>query len=124
MSGGTKIEVGPLAFERIGKRQGEGVLLPEQDVEGSNPFTRSIRRNRGSCLSRNSLITQLERYELHAHARGFSSSTIAHVKRCLIFFANFVGGIDDTTSITGDDLRRFIVALKGKRADSNQQQTD
>jgi len=27
-----------------------GVLLPKQDVVGSNPITRSIRRKGGSCL--------------------------------------------------------------------------
>ena len=42
-----------------------------------------------------------------------------HVKRCLSFFASFQGGIDDITSITGDNLHHFIVALKGKTAWEN-----
>ncbi len=62
---------------------------------------------------------QLERYELHAHARGLSSGIIAHVKRCLGFFADFMGGINDITSITSDDLRCFIVTLKVKIARAN-----
>jgi len=86
-------------------------LLPKQDVEGSNPFTRSIRRKGVSCLP-DLLSTQMERYQLHAQARGFSPATITHVKRCVRFFTDFLGAPTEVSEVTGEDLRRFIVHLK------------
>ncbi len=68
-----------------------------------------------SCLP-DLLSTQMERYELHAQAKGFSPATITHVKRCVRFFADFLGVPTEVSRITGDDLRRFIVHLKSTTA--------
>ena len=73
----------------------------------------------GCLASRNSLSTQLSRYELYAQAEGLSPATIAHTTRCVGFFAAFLGGINDVSAVTADDLRRFIVALKSRTAWEN-----
>ncbi len=61
----------------------------------------------------------MERYQLHAQARCFSSATITHVKRCVGFFADFLGLPLEVSRVTGDDLRRFIVHLKTRPAWEN-----
>ncbi len=48
-----------------------------------------------------------------------SPVTIAHTKRCIGFFAEFLGDINDVSTITADDLRRFTVSLKSKTAWEN-----
>ena len=63
---------------------------PKQDVVGSNPITRSLRRHGVSCLP-GLLPAQMERYQLHAQAKGFSPATISHARRCVGFFADFLG---------------------------------
>ncbi len=61
----------------------------------------------------------MERYQLHAQARNFSPATITHVKRCVGFFADFLGPPLEVSRVTGDDLRRFIVHLKTRTAREN-----
>jgi len=120
-----------LVITKLTAKNGK-VLLPKQGVVGSNPITRSTDLdrgpclggkpayisicNKGPCLSKNSLVNQLKHYRLHAQAGGFSTSTIDHVQRCLKFFSDFMGGIDDVGRISADDLCRFIVFLRGKTA--------
>jgi site-specific recombinase XerD len=89
-------------------------LLPKQDVEGSNPFTRSARYKGGACLTKMSVDNLLTKYSLNAKAEGLSQQTITHVKRAVGFFDQFLGGIPDVRKVSADDLRRFIVALQQK----------
>ncbi len=91
-------------------------LLPKQDVEGSSPFTRSIRSEGGFCYPPDSLRVQIDRYELHCDVRGFSPVTICHVKGCVRYFADFLGGIESVAAVSGDELRKFIVYLKDRKA--------
>jgi len=56
----------------------------------------------------------LERYEIDARARGYSLRTIAHVKRCVGFFADFLGGVPDVSRVSGNDLRRYFSSLRDK----------
>jgi integrase/recombinase XerD len=48
-----------------------------------------------------------------------SPATIAHTKSCIGFFAEFLGGINDVSTITADDLRRLTVSLKSRTAWEN-----
>ncbi len=58
-----------------------------------------------------------ERYEIDARAKGYSFRTIAHVKRCVGFFANFLGGVPDVSIVSGDDLRQYLSSLRDKLVD-------
>ena len=90
-------------------------LLPKQDVVGSNPITRSIRREGGSCYPPESLAAQLERYQFYSDAQGYSPATVGHVSRCLAYFSDFIGGIEDVGAVSGDSLRKFIVYLRTRK---------
>lgn len=57
----------------------------------------------------------LTRYSLSAQAAGFSPKTVKGVKLAVGLFDEFLGGIADIRAVSGDDLRRFIVALGQKR---------
>jgi site-specific recombinase XerD len=58
----------------------------------------------------------LGRYELATRASGYSANTIAHVKRCTGFFAEYLGGIEDVGQVSADDLRRFLSVLRDRQA--------
>jgi site-specific recombinase XerD len=60
----------------------------------------------------NSVITK---YSLSARAEGHSEKTVKHTVNSAHYFANFLGGIDDVSKVTADDLKRFIVDLRGRR---------
>ena len=60
----------------------------------------------------NSVITK---YSLSARAEGFSEKTVKHTVNSVNYFASFLGGIDDVSKVTADDLKRFIVDLRGRR---------
>jgi site-specific recombinase XerD len=66
-------------------------------------------------------ITQaLTAYRTYALAEGISPKTIDWVVRSAGYFAAFLGDAAvDLTDITGDDLRRFIIALQSKSKFSN-----
>lgn len=57
----------------------------------------------------------LIRYALNARAQGLSPTTVIHVKRVVGFFTDFLGEIPDVRKVTGDDLKRFIVAMQQKQ---------
>ena len=51
-------------------------------------------------------------YDLDVRARGYSDKTINHVKGSVRYFSQYLGGINDINKVTGDDFRRFLVALQ------------
>jgi integrase/recombinase XerD len=53
----------------------------------------------------------LTAYTLCARAEGRSARTIEWITRSVGYFAEFLGGDPDVSTITADDLRRFIVGL-------------
>ena len=59
-----------------------------------------------------SVDTLLSRYGLSCRAEGLSPKTVSHVRLGVRLFADFLGGVPDVKKVTGDDLRRFIVALQ------------
>ena len=58
----------------------------------------------------------LRRYELDAMAKGYSTATIVHVKRCVGYFTDFLGRGKDVTEVSADDFRRYLAGLRDKRA--------
>lgn len=55
-------------------------------------------------------------YKTYARAEGKSPKTIRWIVSSVGYFADFLGpGSQDIASITGNDLRRFIIALREKR---------
>jgi site-specific recombinase XerD len=60
----------------------------------------------------------LDRF-LSSRATGTSPKTIAWITSSVGYFADFLGDQQDTASITGNDLRRFIIALQERRKWSN-----
>ena len=59
-------------------------------------------------------------YKTYARAEGKSPKTVAWVVSSVGYFADFLGtDKQDIASITGHDLRRFIIALQGKQKFSN-----
>jgi len=60
-------------------------------------------------------MAQIERYQFYTDASGYSPATVGHVRRCLAYFAKFMGGIEDVAKVSGDDLRKFIVYLRERR---------
>jgi len=73
-----------------------------------------IRVRKGACLPKMAMENFISKYHLYAEAQGLSSKTISHTSRCVRFFDTFMGGIQDVSQVTADDLRRFIVALRQK----------
>ena len=59
-----------------------------------------------------SIETLLDRYTLHVTAEGYSPRSVSHAVRCVGFFDQFMGGIEDVRHVSGDDLRQFILALQ------------
>lgn len=57
----------------------------------------------------------ISQYELAARSSGYSIDTVAHTKRCVRFFSDFLGNIQDVKKITAYDLRRFIIALQQQK---------
>jgi len=57
----------------------------------------------------------INKYTLTTKAEGFSQKTIKHTVRAVKYFDKFLGGIDDVSRVTADDLRRFIVGLQNRR---------
>ena len=90
-------------------------MLSKQVVTGSNPVSRSSRLTcQLASPSLLSITRQLSVYRLDVRSRGYSEATITHVERCVRFFEQFLGGVEDVGAVDGDDLRRFIVSLKDK----------
>ena len=58
------------------------------------------------------LSDALTAYRICAKAEGKSPRTIGLVTSSLGYFGRFLGGAPDISSITADDLRRFIIALQ------------
>jgi site-specific recombinase XerD len=63
--------------------------------------------------------TIITRYTLFARSEGFSPKTIKHTVSAVNYFTEFLGGIDDVTKVTADDLRRFIVGLQSRKRWAN-----
>jgi len=62
------------------------------------------------------LSDALVAYKTYVRAEGKSPKTIRWVTSSIGYFADFLGPErQDITSITGNDLRRFIIALQGKQ---------
>jgi site-specific recombinase XerD len=57
-----------------------------------------------------------------ARAQNFSSKTVEKMQLGLKLFNDFMGGIPDVRQVTGDDLRRFILALQQKTRWQGQRQ--
>jgi site-specific recombinase XerD len=89
-------------------------LLPKQGVVGPNPITRSITNKGGACLKKLSIGILLNRYTIAARAEGLSQETTKIVAFSVNSFASFLGGCDDVTKVTADDLCAFIVILQQK----------
>jgi integrase/recombinase XerD len=60
----------------------------------------------------NSIILK---YTLTEKAEGLSQKTINHTVSAVKYFDKFLGGIDDVSRVTADDLRRFIVGLQNRK---------
>jgi len=59
-------------------------------------------------------------YKTYARAEGKSPKTIRWIMSSVAYFTDFLGPEpQDIASITGSDLRGFIIALQGKRKFSN-----
>jgi integrase/recombinase XerD len=59
-------------------------------------------------------------YKTYTRAEGKSPKTVAWVVSSVGYFANFLSpDKQDIASVTGHDLRRFIIALQGKQKFSN-----
>ena len=54
----------------------------------------------------------IARYELSAKAEAKSSKTVDHVKLAVKLFTGSIGGIQDVSKVTADDLRHFILDLE------------
>jgi len=62
------------------------------------------------------LSDALVAYKTYSRAEGKSSKTVRWITSSIGYFADFLGPQrQDIASITGNDLRRFIIALQGKR---------
>ncbi len=62
------------------------------------------------------LSDALVAYRTYARAEGKSPKTIRWITSSVGYFSNFLGPErQDIASITGNDLRRFIIALQDKR---------
>ena len=59
-------------------------------------------------------MTQLAHYTVDARAQNLSHKTVEKMQLGLKLFSEFMGGIPDVRQVTGDDLRRFILALQSK----------
>ncbi|MFC1969911.1 tyrosine-type recombinase/integrase [Chloroflexota bacterium] len=72
-----------------------------------------------SCKSEENIVTKLSdalaAYKICARAEGKSPRTIGWVTSSVGYFAKFLGGDPDISSITADDFRRFIIALQESR---------
>jgi hypothetical protein len=55
------------------------------------------------------------KYTLSAQAEGLSEKTIKHTVSAVKYFDISLGGINDVSKVTADDLRRFIVDLRSHR---------
>ena len=59
-------------------------------------------------------------YKTYARAEGKSPKTIRWIRQSVSYFANFLSPDNqDIASISGNDLRHFIIALQGKHKFSN-----
>ncbi|MFC2033567.1 tyrosine-type recombinase/integrase [Chloroflexota bacterium] len=56
----------------------------------------------------------MSQYVLSCQSKNFSPKSISHVRSCVCLFNEFMGDIDDVSHVAADDLRRFIVWLRGK----------
>jgi len=66
------------------------------------------------------LQAALVAYKTYSRAEGKSPRTIRWITSSVGYFADFLGPeCQDIASITGNDLRRFIIALQGKHKFSN-----
>ena len=92
-------------------------LPSKQGVAGSNPVSRSNTNRQGNMPRRkmmdlNSIATK---YNLSARAEGLSEKTVKHTTNSVRYFDRFLGGIDDVSKVVADDLKRFIVDLRGRK---------
>jgi site-specific recombinase XerD len=116
-------------------------LLPKQDVEGSNPFTRSTTDTNYSwivtkhptenlskeCLLRQKiasieLLSLVSGYSLCAQTEGKSKNTVAIVINSITYLYLFLssnGLSTDVTHIGAEEIRAFILYLQQKRCFSN-----
>ena len=89
-------------------------LPSKQAVASSNLVARSTTRKGTTCITRDGSL-RTSRYRLWAQAQGYSPKTISHVTQAVEMFEKFLGGIPDAGRISGDDLRRFIAALRNRQ---------
>ena len=61
------------------------------------------------------LNTVIKKYDLSARAEGLSEKTVKHTMNSLKYFDWFLDGISDVSQVTADDLKRFIVDLRGRK---------
>ena len=61
------------------------------------------------------LSDALTAYRICAQAEGKSPRTIQWITSSIRYFAQFLGGDQDISTITANDLRRFIIALQGAK---------
>jgi len=61
------------------------------------------------------LSDALTAYRICAQAEGKSPRTIQWITSSIRYFAEFLGGDQDISTITANDLRRFIIALQGAK---------
>jgi integrase/recombinase XerD len=54
----------------------------------------------------------LDKYDLYARARGFTEPAIAHTRRCVTLFDDYLGGSKDVGDINVNDFRRFVADLR------------
>jgi len=61
------------------------------------------------------LSDALTAYRICAQAEGKSPRTIQWITSSIRYFAQFLGGDQDISTITANDLRRFIIGLQGAK---------
>jgi integrase/recombinase XerD len=88
---------------------GQGFESPQLHHQAQTILLPCRRRGRDATRS---LPTQLARYTVDARAQNFSPRTVDKMQLGLRLFDEFLGGIGDVRRVTGDDLRRFILALQ------------
>ena len=69
-----------------------------------------------NCKHREAVVTRLSdalvAYRICARTEGKSPCTIGRVTSSVGYFGRFLGGDPEISSVTADDLRRFIITLQ------------
>ena len=110
LSNGSLVRIQPGTPAKL-----EGQLLDKNDR-----FRHRLTVNHSlSCQCKeyelSTLSDALTAYRICAQAEGRSPRTIQWITSSIRYFAEFLGGDQDISTITANDLRRFIIGLQGAK---------